>query len=771
MKKRKLFSKVVSAILVCAMLISTFGGSLVFAEDVTEKELIESVVVNTTVRPAGQYPDSITVTVADAAALEGLKAEDFSIAGQATEWLSTKLHDFTATVSTVSVEENVLTLTIGEWGIPEKYVYVDNYTVTCSANEELTFKCDKNTKVVTPIADEFEQIREEANGGMDYNLYTPEDTSKPQPIVIVFHGYGDNDNLYQNKLAVAWADPANQAERPCYVLAPSFTNFMNTGYRTGLYEKVYAEVQEMVEAGKVDPNRIYVVGKSFGGAAVYEFLETYPDAVAGAIAMCGAANYYGGYLFPQGEDDVAKIVDIPLWIAHATTDGTVGVDSSRGMYKMLTAAGSEVVKFTEYSDAEMTAAGVTAEMGNHSMEAVVLEDETYLEWLFAQNNSEVESVVVNTSVRPTGHCLESLEVTVSDADLLEGLTAEDFTLNGNALAWLTPSHPFTATVSDISVEGNVLTLTITDFTEKYFYVEDFVVTCSADSRLSFTSDMISEVITPIADEFEQIRGDFNYNLYTPEDTSKAQPIVIVFHGFLDDDNLYQNKLAVAWADPANQAERPCYVMAPLMGGFGYVDAGSRNAIYENVYNTIQQMVKEGKVDPKRIYVIGKSFGGAAVYEFLEKYPDDVAAAIAMCGAMQSFAGVEENLDKLVDIPLWIAHAENDDTVAFENSQIAYDTLVKAGSKVVKLTKYSDAEMNAVGVDGVKVGYHTVEMAVLEDEAYMEWLFAQPVVEDNKPVTNPSVPDVSTGDASPIMMWSAMLVLAMAVVVLRKKYQK
>jgi len=183
------------------------------------------------------------------------------------------------------------------------------------------------------------------------------------------------------------------------------------------------------------------------------------------------------------------------------------------------------------------------------------------------------------------------------------------------------------------------------------------------------------------------------------------------------------------------------------------------------------MVKEGKVDPKRIYVIGKSFGGAAVYEFLEKYPDDVAAAIAMCGAMQSFAGVEENLDKLVDIPLWIAHAENDDTVAFENSQIAYDTLVKAGSKVVKLTKYSDAEMNAVGVDGVKVGYHTVEMAVLEDEAYMEWLFAQPVVEDNKPVTNPSVPDVSTGDASPIMMWSAMLVLAMAVVVLRKKYQK
>ena len=744
------------------------SGNAVYAaepsEETAEESVIQDIVVNTTVTIAGQFPDSIDVTVSDAKVLEGLKAEDFSIVGETGNWNAPNtLQEFTAEVLEVSVSENVMTLTVEQF--PERYVYVDNFTVTCSANEELTFVCDKDTTTITPIADEFEQIREEANGGFDYNLYTPENTSKPQPIVIAFHGYGDNANLYMNRLAVAWADPANQAERECYVLAPSVTNYFGTPYRTGLYEKIYMKVQEMIDAGLVDPNRIYVVGKSFGGGAVYEFVEKYADDVAGAIAMCGAANYAGGWFCPQTAEDVAKMAEVPIWIAHATTDKTVGVDASRDMYAMLQDAGSTVAKYTEYSDEEMTAAGVTEAMGNHSVEAVVLEDEAYMEWLFAQNKSEVESVVVNTTVRPSGHCLESLEVTVSDAALLEGLTAEDFSLSGNSWAWMaSATHPFTATVSEISVEGNVLTLTITDFTEKYFYVEDFYVTCSTNPQLSFSSDKVVEVITPIADEFEQIRGDFNYNLYTPEDTSKAQPIVVVFHGFLDDDNLYQNKLAVAWADPANQAERPCYVLAPLMGGFGYFDEASRNAIYENVYNMIQQMVKEGKVDPNRIYVIGKSFGGAATYEFLEKYPEAIAGAIPMCGAMLSFKNIEENLEKMKDIPLWIAHAENDDTVAFENSQIVYDTLIEAGSKVVKLTKYTNEQMNAAGVDGVKIGYHTVEMAVLEDEAYMEWLFAQTLAEPEQAPVSPS-----TGDYTPSIMFSVMFAAAaIAVSVERKK---
>ena len=90
-------------------------------------------------------------------------------------------------------------------------------------------------------------------------------------------------------------------------------------------------------------------------------------------------------------EDIVKMKDIPLWIAHATTDPTVPVTDSRMVYQTLTEAGSTVVKYTEYSDEEMTEAGVTEAMGNHSVEAVVLEDVEYMEWLFSQNlNKETE---------------------------------------------------------------------------------------------------------------------------------------------------------------------------------------------------------------------------------------------------------------------------------------------------------------------------------------------------------------------------------------------
>lgn len=353
--------------------------------------------------------------------------------------------------------------------------------------------------------------------------------------------------------------------------------------------------------------------------------------------------------------------------------------------------------------------------------------------LAESEESIVEGVVVNTTVRPSGHCMESLEVTVSDASALEGLTAEDFALAGQAESWLnTTLHDFTAVVSAASAEGNVLTLTITDFTEKYFYVDNFTVTCSKNAKLTFTNEKVTSVITPIADEFEQIRtaegGAFDYNLYTPEDTSKAQPIVIAFHGFGDDDNLLQNKLAVAWADPVNQADRPCYVLAPLMGGYSYFNSTYRDGMYTSVYNKVQEMIAEGKVDPNRIYVVGKSFGGAAVYEFLEKYPDDVAGAIAMCGGYSYFKMNEDDLAKMVDVPLWIAHATTDPTVPVTDSRTVYNALLEDGSTVVKYTEYSDEEMAAAGVTEA-MGNHSMEAVVLEDETYLEWLFAQTLKAD------------------------------------------
>ncbi len=794
-KKKRSLLKVIAAVFALVLMMS----NVVLAEG--ETSIVEDVVVNTTVRTSGHYLESLDVTVSDAAALEGLTAADFTLAGTALAWMSNDPHDFTATVEAVSVNENVLTLDVTDFA--EKYFYVQSFTVTCGKDTRLSFTKDNVSKVITPVADEFTQIRTADGGAFDYNLYTPEDTSKAQPIVIAFHGFLDDDNLLQNRLAISWAFDENQADRPCYVMAPLMGgySYMNADYRTAMYEKVFAEVQNMIAAGKVDPNRVYVVGKSFGGAAVYEYCAKYSDSVAGAIAMCGATNY-----FSQSDENVAKLVDVPLWITHATTDPTVPVSASQDMYERIVAADGTLVKYTEYSDEDMAAAGVTAAMGNHSMEAVVLEDSTYHEWLFEQNNSAVEAVVANTVVKPAGQTLETFEVTVSDASLLEGLKAEDFSFIGKANGWLTSDlHDFTGTVKEVAVEGNVLTLTV-DCPEKFCYVQRYNVICNAQSTISFTKDDVAKVVTPVADDFTSETGDeFVYNLFTPEDTSKAQPLVLTFHGFGDDLNLYQNKLAVAWATPENQADRPCYVMAPEMGGWSYYSGAFRDGLFEKIHAEVQKLVDEGKVDPERIYVVGKSFGGRSVYEYLAKYPEDVTAAIAMCGAMETYFSDPVDFTKLVDIPLWIAHATTDNTVNVEDSRNAYNAIVEAGGTLVHYTEYSDEEMLAAGVTEA-MGNHSMEAVVLEDVSYMEWLFSHPEADVEEPgddvvdepgddveepgddaeepgddAEEPGDVDVSedegealveqedndpvkTGDTSPIALWGVLAAMAMCTIV-------
>lgn len=347
--------------------------------------------------------------------------------------------------------------------------------------------------------------------------------------------------------------------------------------------------------------------------------------------------------------------------------------------------------------------------------------------------SAVTDVIVHTYVRPAGHCLEALEVTVSDAELLKNLEAKDFTLEGQATKWMDENlHDFTAAVSDVSVEGNVMTLTITDFTEKYFYVDHFTVTCTSDPALSFDSSLISKVITPVANDFTQVRksegASFDYNIYIPDDISEPLPVVVAFHGYGDSDNLLQNQVAVSWAFPQNQLKRPAIVIAPIIEGWNYLDADYRDMVYTETYHLIQGMIREGKIDKNRIYTVGKSCGGMAVYEFTEKYAADVAGAIAMCGAEGISETALAQASLMKEVPIWIVQAASDDTVPASSSLNMYHVLEEAGSTVAKLRLYSDDEMHEAGVDGTLIGYHTVEMAVLADhydgEEFMSWLFAQ-----------------------------------------------
>ncbi|RKM59298.1 hypothetical protein D6855_10365 [Butyrivibrio sp. CB08] len=218
----------------------------------------------------------------------------------------------------------------------------------------------------------------------------------------------------------------------------------------------------------------------------------------------------------------------------------------------------------------------------------------------------------------------------------------------------------------------------------------------------------------------EVNGDisFTYQLYTPDAEEKV-PIVIVFHGYGEDVNVPHCRIPDTLSAAENQAVRPCYVMMPQVESNIYLAASSRDALYQSLMDEADKLIKAGRVDGNRIYAMGNSFGGLGTTEFVEKFPDRVAAAIVMCPALTYDDNSTRNLGLIKDVPLWFAQATNDNVIPITVSRSAVSTLEAMGAKEVHLTEFSDEEMLSAGA---LVGYHQADFAVMADDTFLEWLF-------------------------------------------------
>ena len=98
-------------------------------------------------------------------------------------------------------------------------------------------------------------------------------------------------------------------------------------------------------------------------------------------------------------------------------------------------------------------------------------------------------------------------------------------------------------------------------------------------------------------------------------------------------------------------------------------------------------------------------------------------SLAASGIAFGMAG----LATLTDIPVRIAQAERDETIPVEVGRAVAEALAKAGNPRVTLRVYSDEEMNACGAAygrSENYSFHHVELAVMQDADYAEWLFGQ-----------------------------------------------
>ena len=153
---------------------------------------------------------------------------------------------------------------------------------------------------------------------LKYNLFVPENTDAPLPLVVFMHDMGSVSNeadktLRQGIGALVWADAEEQKKRPCYVLAPQYSEkSAHDDYTVGWSAEATIQlIQYICAKYKIDQTRIYGTGQSMGTMMLCELLIRYP-------------RFFAGCFLTAGQWDPARMAEIRdehVWIMVSEHDG------------------------------------------------------------------------------------------------------------------------------------------------------------------------------------------------------------------------------------------------------------------------------------------------------------------------------------------------------------------------------------------------------------------------------------------------------------------
>lgn len=275
--------------------------------------------------------------------------------------------------------------------------------------------------------------------------------------------------------------------------------------------------------------------------------------------------------------------------------------------------------------------------------------------------------------------------------------------------------PIPVAIQSVAVEGNMLNIKADEFN----YRSDWKLTIGDDTYTR--ADMDDEQVEGLEVFDKKKDGNVLYRLYTPK-AKGPRPMLLFLHGggnggtdnithIAADHGIIQ--FAQKYPDfyvMAPQAPQPEYArFGPMPAGtpmhkMGFATSDQDPTIKFGWYreylaeicDLIRDMIADGKVDGRRVYVTGMSMGGAGTLRAMSVGVDLFAAAVPVCPTMtpETF----HILCSLTHSKLWIATAYVDHTI-YRHKYIVDGILAlrDAGNKDAHLTLYSPEELEAYGI--------------------------------------------------------------------------
>jgi poly(3-hydroxybutyrate) depolymerase len=234
-------------------------------------------------------------------------------------------------------------------------------------------------------------------------------------------------------------------------------------------------------------------------------------------------------------------------------------------------------------------------------------------------------------------------------------------------------------------------------------------------EVMFRDMMIQPLPTPTASEPNQpgfhIRtlksdqGERRYVVYVPEgyDGSKAFPAVLFLHGAGErgDDGATPAQVGLGPAILNRPGGVPAIVVFPQARQTWSAESADGLAALK----ALDEVMRDYKVDPRRVILTGLSMGGRGSWDIGAAHPERFAAVVPICGP-----GDPESADRLKGLPVWTfcGDADRDETVL--NLREMVGKLRGAGNPA-KLTEY-----RSVGHNSWDRAYNNPEL--------IEWMLAQ-----------------------------------------------
>lgn len=211
----------------------------------------------------------------------------------------------------------------------------------------------------------------------------------------------------------------------------------------------------------------------------------------------------------------------------------------------------------------------------------------------------------------------------------------------------------------------------------------------------------------------EVANGYDFWLATPEgfdaQSTTPVPLVVFLHGrSLCGGNLQRARKygTIHAIDKGRKID--AIVLAPHNNGGAWKP--------EKIMNTVEWVEQHFPVDTNRVSVIGISLGGYGTLDFVDAYPDKIAAAMELCGGKS-----QPTYEGLSKVPLWILHGTADKAVP-----------MSASTKVVEGIKATgdDSRLLFTKLKGLNHG-GPARIFYLK-EAY-EWLVSHSLKDEGRPV--------------------------------------